>query len=78
MGSPSDRRALLTTALGFLPVREDFPEINQLRAWLDSWRGIGDTGLTWQGLNLEQPRCNTSSVSPTRWTRMGRRGRSDG
>ena len=68
MGSPSDRRALLTTALGFL------------RAWLDSWRGIGDivTGLTWQGLNLEQPRCNTSSVSPTRWTRVGRRGRSDG
>lgn len=38
---PNDRRAVLTAALGFTRLSTDAPELRLLRAWLDSWRGIG-------------------------------------
>src|SRR5262245_59976012 len=37
----SDRRALLTAALGFLRLCEDPPEVAPLRQWMDSWSGLG-------------------------------------
>jgi hypothetical protein len=51
----SDRRALLSAALGFLQLRDQPPEVTLLRRWLDSWAGLGDViaGLTRQGLDLE-------------------------
>jgi hypothetical protein len=43
----SDRRALLTAALGFLQLRPQPPEIALLHRWLDTWRELGNivTGL---------------------------------
>jgi hypothetical protein len=51
----SDRRALLSVALGFLQLRDQPPEVTLLRRWLDSWAGLGDviTGLTRQDLDVE-------------------------
>ena len=37
----SDRRALLTAALGFLQLPPRAPELRLLHRWLDSWSGIG-------------------------------------
>jgi hypothetical protein len=53
--SRSNRRALLTAALGFLQLRQDPAEVATLRRYLDSWRGLGDVvvGLNAQGYDLE-------------------------
>ena len=52
------RRALLTAALGFTRVPPDAPELRLLRAWLDSWRGIGAlaVGMGRQGYDLQLTR----------------------
>jgi hypothetical protein len=49
------RRALLTTALGFLQLRQEPAEVATLRRYLDSWRGLGDIvgGVNAQGYDLE-------------------------
>jgi hypothetical protein len=49
--SVTQRRALLTAALGFLQLHRDPPEVVTLRRYLDSWRGLGDVvgGLNTQG-----------------------------
>jgi hypothetical protein len=51
----SDRRALLTAALGFLQLRQEPPEVAMLCQWLDTWLGVGHvvTGLNAQGFDLE-------------------------
>jgi hypothetical protein len=53
--SLSNRRALLTAALGFLQLRQQPAEVALLRRYLDSWRGLGDVvvGLNAQGYDLE-------------------------
>ena len=37
----SDRRALLTAAIGFLSLQTRHPALAALRGWLDSWPGVG-------------------------------------
>jgi hypothetical protein len=51
----TQRRALVTAALGFFQLHEPQPEVTLLRRWLDSWVGMGDViiGLTRQGLDVE-------------------------
>src|SRR5262245_33560109 len=64
----SDRRALLTAALGFLQLRHQPPEVAPLRQWLDSWRGVRAivTGLNAQGLDLRQfPGSWRANLYPT-------------
>src|SRR5262245_33269932 len=51
----SDRRALLTAALGSLQLRHDPPEVVPLHQYMDSWRGVGDiiAGLHAQSFDIE-------------------------
>jgi hypothetical protein len=50
------RRATLYAALGFCQLAEspEFPEITAFKAWMSTWRGIGDvvTGMERQGYAL--------------------------
>ena len=42
---PTDRRAILTAALGFAKVATRTPQLDKLRGWLDSWPGIRWTAV---------------------------------
>jgi hypothetical protein len=70
MPDPSDlarRRALLTAALGFALLdtrgKPAPPEVKTVRAWLDTWRGVGDvvTGMNHQGYMLHLSNVDTST-----------------
>src|SRR5262245_42532210 len=54
----AQRRSLLTTALVGALLPKDVPEGKVLRAWLDSWAGIGHvtTGMARQGHDLQLTR----------------------
>jgi hypothetical protein len=51
----SRRRSLLATALVLASLRPDVPERRILRAWLDTWQGIGHVtvGMDRQGYDLQ-------------------------
>ena len=53
--SDSRRRSLLATALVVASLRPDVPERRILRAWLDTWQGIGHVtvGMDRQGYDLQ-------------------------
>ena len=62
------RRSLLTAALGFALLETGCgqpapPEVQTVRKWLDSWRGVSDvvTGMNWQGYMLNLPNVDTST-----------------
>ena len=50
----TDRRSLLTAALGFLRVAPTTPALSALHGWLDNWRGIGHivVGMERHGFRL--------------------------
>jgi len=50
----SRRLVLLVGALGFLQLKHQPPEVDSLRRWLDSWRGIGAIaeGMHRQGFDI--------------------------
>ncbi len=52
------RRALLVAALGFAGCDATLPEIEMVRSWLSSWRGVGlvTVGMARQGYDLSLAR----------------------
>jgi hypothetical protein len=49
------RRSLLTAALAAAQLPETVPEVQMLRKWLDTWKGIGDVtvGMARQDYDLQ-------------------------
>ncbi len=71
MPDPSDlarRCALLTAALGFTLLdtrRKAVPrEVQALRKWMDTWRGLGDVVT---GMNRQGYRLHLSNVDASTW-----------
>jgi hypothetical protein len=72
LGSVNDRRALLTAAVGFLQLPPQTSALRALRAWLDSWTGIGHivTGMERHGFRAvveqvrQRRRCPVSLAMP--------------
>src|SRR5262245_2233736 len=54
----TQRRSLLTTALVGALLPNDVPQVHMVRAWLDSWAGIGHVavGMARQGQDLQLTR----------------------
>ena len=64
------RRALLVAALGFAGCDATLPEIEMLRSWLSSWRGVGlvTVGMARQGYDLQLTRYDEKSWRATLYT----------
>jgi hypothetical protein len=62
------RRSLLTAALGFALLdtrgKPAPPEVQTVRKWLDSWRGLGDVVV---GMNRQGYRLDLSNVDAVTW-----------
>jgi hypothetical protein len=54
MPTASDRRALLTAALGFVQLQPQTAALRALHAWLDAWGGVAAVaiGMGRQGFDL--------------------------
>ena len=61
---PSDRRALLVAALGFLQFRPQTSALRTLHTWLDSWHGVG---LIVVGMERQGFRVSIRSVAVEGW-----------
>jgi hypothetical protein len=62
------RRSLLTAALGFALLdtsgKPAPPEVQTVRTWMDSWRGVGDVVT---GMNLQGYMLHLSNVDASTW-----------
>ena len=62
------RRSLLTAALGFVLLdtrgKPAPTEVQTVRKWLDTWKGLGDVVV---GMNRQGYRLNLSNVDASTW-----------
>jgi hypothetical protein len=83
MTDPSRERSLLTTTLVVALLPPDVPEGHMLRAWLDTWSGVGHVldamtrpTTTWSCANPSSAGGSSSTARPC--STRARRGRASG